>query len=252
MNHDEIIHWQIKQLENGENTPMSKDMEAAVKASPTLAQELSTLKQFYGADSFMPAPSSRMKARFYESLAHQSSPKRPEFKFTPWLQAAAVAMVFVLGLLTGRTQAPVEQSASLASLQAEITQLSTVMAVSLLQHDSASQRLVGAAYSKQANMADMGFVNSLLSTLSTEGNTAVKLAVIQALQQEANITLIEQKVIQLTLEERQPLVQMALAQWVMNDASQSSKEWLSDALSTQPLNADVEIFIKNFDLQRRI
>ena len=149
--HQQVIDWQLDQLESGGAEPMPQAMQEYVNQHPELADELGTLRAFWQQPSPLPEPSPTMHSRFYQSLseAQQQSPSNvtsiesaqpqtrnvssPGFGQHWWLQAAVLAIVFVLGMFTGRAPQQTQNAPALAALQQEVASLSTVMAISMLQ-----------------------------------------------------------------------------------------------------------------------
>jgi hypothetical protein len=269
MNHQQIIDWQLNQLQQASNESMPAEMQAYLADHPDLQAELETMVLFWQSPSELPQPSSTMRARFYQSLAnieqkssasvtsvnaHQpqtTQPRRRAFQNT-WLQAAMLGAVFVMGIYTGQWQDQDDSSKALSALQTEVASLSTVMAISMLQHDSASQRLAAVAYTKQADLADPMLLDTLLSALSNERSTAVKLAIVDVLNAKPGITHIESQLVELALSEPQPLVQMALSRLLIESGSTTAKQQLIHQLQVQPVDQDVQEFLTLINAQGRI
>lgn len=270
MNHQDVIDWKLAQLQSDSQEPMPEAMQAYVQQHPALVAELNTLEQFWLQPSPLPAPAESVRTRFYQSLAElqeqsrgivtpletATKPIKPKSYSIlgqhPWLQAAVIAVVFVLGVFIGRSPQPGPEQQGLAELQREVASLSTVMAISMLQHQSASQRLAGVSYTRQANLADPVLLETLMTSLSEESSTAVKLAIIDALRNKDGFEQIEQPLVALALQEQQPLVQMALCRLLLEQGSTTTKRQLIEQLRQQPLDQDVEEFLQLIDAQHRV
>jgi hypothetical protein len=262
VNHQDVINFALEQLENGALVELTESMQVYVDEHPDLADELETLTQFWLPTEPLPMPSPALKAGFYQQLNRietESSVGKPQGTTSwfsglasMWQQVAVVAMVFVVGIYTGQSSAPSNSDDSLLALQQEVASLSTVMAISMLQDNSASQRLAGASYTKQANMADPLLLETMLSAFSEERSTPVKLAIIDAFENKTNLAMIEEALMEIALTETQPLVQMALSRLLLERASPTIKRQLVSQLREQSLNPDVEEFLNLIDAQNRI
>ena len=263
MNDQQVIDWQLQQLEQGLYEPMPQAIQEYVNQHAELAAELETLKQFWQTDTSLPEPSSDMRDRFYHSLSEQQTsatvtkldtarPATGSGMQQWWLQAAVLAVVFVLGVFTGQTPSQNTGDQALASLQQEVASLSTVMAISMLQNNSASQRLAGVTYTRQANLTDPLLLDTLLETLSKEQSSAVKLAIVDTLGTKSGLSSIENDLIELAVAENQPLVQMALSRLIVEKGSLQARELLMAKLSSLELNKDVNEFLQLINAQNRV
>jgi len=141
-------------------------------------------------------PSPRLRANFHEMLARETAaPKRAP----AWIwQAVAAAVIAVMGFAAGRS-IPREQSTELRDIR-------DMLALSLLQQQSASDRLKGISYTYQANKDDAQIRDALLEALNTDSSVDVRLAAVDALRRMS-----AQQGISDSLERPQsPLVQIAL------------------------------------------
>ena len=261
MNHETVIDWQLNQLEQGTSEAMPDDMVAYVNQNPDLADELKTLALFLQPQTPLPEPSTALKDGFYQSLntamqpasldAARESKKADKHSSWQWAQAAAVIGVFVLGFAAGKFP-NITNDDALTALQQEVASLNTVMAINMLQHKSASQRLVGANYTKQANIADPHLAETLLTAFANEQKTAVKLAIIDALQETERLSHIETSLLDLALNENQPIVQMALCRLLLNAASVSTQNSLLEQLNSQQVHPDVKEFLQLVSAQNLV
>ena len=160
-----------------------------------------------------------------------------------------MVLVFTLGLLTGRDTTSDD---AMITLQDKVTSLSTVMAISMLQHDSASQRLDAVSYARQADITDPVLLATLLDAFEREKSSAVKLAIIDAFKRLDGLQAIEPQLVKMTLKEPQPLVQIDLTQLLMRSASQATKTELIRQLELQPMDLDVQEFLQLIEAQNQI
>ena len=138
-----------------------------------------------------------MRARFYTALAAYEQDQVPTFSeraqrffSTLWLQRPALQMgVAVMALLVGLVigprlvpapaQAP-GTDAAIESLRNDLSSMNRTVTLSLLEHQSASERLRGIEWSLKGAQ-DAAVVSALLNTVKYDGNVNVRLAAVDVL-----------------------------------------------------------------------
>jgi hypothetical protein len=127
-------------------------------------------------------PSERMRARFHAALAAYESGTTRTWRFLPerlasplWL-AAAATMLLAIGVLIGHAW-PSPRDGDIAELRAEVRSVG----LALLDHQSASERLLGVAWAERTGTGPQ-VVNALLDRVANDPNTSVRLAAIEALR----------------------------------------------------------------------
>jgi anti-sigma factor RsiW len=173
------------------------------------------------------APSVEMRPRFEAMLAayqeglHDRAPVRRFQLSDLWPRQprwqVAIALICLLGGALGgafggrevaRSQA---QAGEIARLRAELASTRETTALSLLQQDSASDRLRGVSWSTSMAAPDQQVLAALLSTLKSDPSVDVRLAAAEALRQYGRVPLVRQGLIEaLNARHQSPLVQVAL------------------------------------------
>jgi len=139
----------------------------------------------------------------------------------PWLRPAlgfaAALVLFVGGFLTSSfTNKPAPHAQELAVVQSELASMRQLLVLSMLQQQSASERLQGINWSTRVD-ADPQVLTALLHALRYDSNVGVRLAALDALSRHGNQPQVRTGLMD-TLQARQsPLVQVAvidlLADW---------------------------------------
>ncbi|HXW62034.1 MAG TPA: zf-HC2 domain-containing protein [Candidatus Acidoferrales bacterium] len=132
----------------------------------------------------------------------------------PTVAMGAVALLLVvLGFMAGRSLNSADANHSqqeLAAMQMELTNMRQLVVLSMLQQDSASQRLQGVTWSTRQPKADPMILGALLHTLRYDSSVDVRLAALDALSRYPDQTQVRQGLTE-ALESRQsPLVQFEL------------------------------------------
>lgn len=156
-------------------------------------------------------PSDRMLERFYGLLASshdQAWRTRPNWAWWPVAVAACVALV--MGLALGRWSALAPAGRDVATLRDEVDQMRKLVVLSLLQQQSASERLKGVSWAYRAEDDDREVSSALLRTATEDSNVDVRLAAVEALAGFGHQAPVRRALAQSLGRQRSPLVQAAV------------------------------------------
>lgn len=256
--------------EFGQKMPIQ--MTEFLSKHPELVDELNFIEKFWlNNEEEMIAPSAQMDANFYQMLSRAQVALSPELskervsaekpaaqlkkpseddstfltKFIAWfspqplVQFAVLGVVFMLGFTLNQ---PLEQNTAennLTSLQQEVSSLSTMLAISLLDKSSASERLSGVSYSRTSNLNNPILIEKLITLIKNDDSVSVRLAAINSLNDLASLEPYSETLLQLTTNESSVLVQIALCRLLLNNGSIDIKTRLKELLKSETLNSDV-------------
>ena len=207
---------------------------------------------------FEPGPN--VRSRFYESLGAfrhglESAPKRGlrERILSLWPAQPAWQMglsfaLLVVGLGVGyglRPEAkPQLQTNSsggeVAQLREEVTSMRQMVALSLMQQQSASERLRGVSYAYQAPSSDTQTLTALLATVNTDQNVGVRLAAVDALRAFGASPVTRTAVIQSIQKQDAPLVQIALIDLLVDLKEKEAVAELTKLAADEKIDAGVQ------------
>jgi len=153
-----------------------------------------------------PGPSPRFRTNFNNMLAAE----RPHQSGRPWLPWAAAALFAVGGFFAGNYSASERRQPPITELRGELRNLRGLVATSLLQQQSAVQRLRGVSYSVALDNPDEDVVASLVQTLRSDSSVDVRLAATDALKKYSDRPIVRQAFIEALALQGSPLVQIAL------------------------------------------
>jgi hypothetical protein len=134
----------------------------------------------------------------------------------PLVQCAAVAVLVVAvwgGGLVRRP--PVEPDPTLVELRRELRDMRQMLMLSLMQQQSATERLRGVSGSVQIDQPGTEIVRALLETLMHDPNVNVRLACVDALRRFSEQDVVRRGTVQALAESSYPLVQIALIDFVV-------------------------------------
>ena len=148
---------------------------------------------------------------------------------TPVGAVAWSAVLLVIGIFAGsyygnRPTRPIANQDEIAAMHTELTNMRQLVVLSMLQQQSASERLQGVSWSQQEEHLDPQVMSALLHTLRFDGSVDVRLAALNALSRHAGQPQVHKGVLDALQEQQSPLVQVALidllTEWRDPDAAQ--------------------------------
>lgn len=201
-----------------------------------------------------PAPrpeSARMRARFDAALqgyidgqaesrvVSMTSARRPAWQWQPWVQFAAAAALLVLGIGLGRFATAPQANPDIALLREELRDTRQMVTLSLLQQQSASERLKGVNTSSQLEQPSTEVVTALVDTLRHDPNVNVRLASVDALRRFGGRDAVRKSVVDALPEQESPLVQIAMVDFILEAAGPEAKAVLQRLAEDMMLNQAV-------------
>jgi len=154
-------------------------------------------------------------------------------------QFAMLSLVFVIGFNVN--QQPFEQTPEqgLAKLQQEVSSLNTMLALTLMDKSSASERLSGVAYSRSSDLNNPILQERLISLIQNDKSTSVRLAVIKRLNDLSSIEDYSDALFQIITNENSVLVQLAACRLILNKGSDVVQRQLKELLLNENINPEL-------------
>jgi len=194
------------------------ELNAVWRAMDGLSRETLTRENLSRENQDAPDPAA--KVRFLQVLdAYRSGmgaavemPRRtarPWFTVPAW-QAAMAAGLLIVGVFAGRSIGQPKGEGDVAQLQSQVESLRQLVALSMLQQDSAGARLRGVSYSEQMSQPDRQVQQALLFAVNHDSNVNVRLSAVDALQKYAADPEVARAMADAIPVQDSPLVQVAL------------------------------------------
>ncbi len=197
---------------------------------PRCQAEVEELGALWRGLEFVPSaqPSIAMRGRFNEMLeayrfgqsgsfaqskaAATNVRQMPQQPRHAWWQLAAACGLLAAGAAAGRFTVPQHTAPTpeVAQLRGEVESMRQLVTLSLLQQQSAGQRLRGVTYSYQMDRPDPEVENALLFAVSHDANVNVRLSAVDALQKYTHNPQIGKALVEAIEPQDSPLVQIAL------------------------------------------
>ena len=127
-----------------------------------------------------------------------------------WSAALLVAGIFAGNYLGNRAAHPNSSQEEIAAMHSELTNMRQLVVLSMLQQQSASERLQGVSYSQREGRLDPQVLAALVHTLRYDNSVDVRLAALDALSRHGGQHQVHKGVVDALQEQQSPLVQVAL------------------------------------------
>jgi len=145
----------------------------------------------------------------------------------PVLQFGLAIVLVVVGVIAGsQLTAPPEHRSELTELRSEVQSIGHLLALSLLNQQSASERLKGVKWTSQIEGEDDQILSALLNALKYDQNVNVRLASIDALGRYLSVPGVEAQMVGTIPDQASPLVQIALVDLMVERGTKTSADLL--------------------------
>jgi hypothetical protein len=194
-----------------------------------------------------PVPHERLRARFHAGLAaHDARAARSVldrlldawWPRQPALQAGLAAALLVVGVLVGR-ELPAPVDSEVAALRDEVR----LVGLALLDHQSASERLLGVEWSRRTAQSPE-VVRALLERVQYDSNLSVRLAAVDALRAHLGEPEVGAGLAAALERQAAPLLQVALAEALLAGGSATGVEAVRQILMRSELDPTVRDYLQ--------
>lgn len=196
-----------------------------------------------------PSTSLKMDDRFYAMLADEKRKSRNfSFSFPQWSWLAP-RLAFTVVLLTAGfmggywLQKPAEKT-DVAELTHQVTELKEMMLLSLLEKESATERLKAVSLTSDMGQVSQKVTVALFQTLNNDPNVNVRLAALDALRGYAKDGNVREELVRSIAHQDSPLVQVALAELMVALQEKKSVNELEKILNNKRTPVEVKNKIK--------
>jgi hypothetical protein len=210
-------------LQDSLHAEQSQIVEQHLAGCPECTEVVALWKKLATLPEQQPSAESRQR---FESMLHayqtgrgdlRETAKRPSlWAIFEWLRSPAGAVAWSIALLVIGAYAGLQLGANksnsqdLAALHTELAGMRQLVALSMLQQESASQRLEGVSWTRREERLDPQVLAALKHTLRYDPSVDVRLAALDALSRHAAQPQARNGVFDALQEQQSPLVQVAL------------------------------------------
>lgn len=228
------------------------NFEAQLAKDSALAEELKAYKQLLNAMAKEPQqlPSKNLGKRFDQMLAEEkanqmnvvSLHKKSKKGFWSSLPRIAASIALLVGaFLAGRYFQKNESEVQLAAVQTEVLEYKEATLFSLLENESASQRIRGVELIKEFEKPDSEIVAALGQKMLTDENTNVRLSALEALSSFSYSDQVKKVFIEALQTEKNPSIQVAIIEVLVQLQEKKAIEPMKKLLE----NEETQPYIKD-------
>lgn len=252
MNHisDQIFAY----LSNDLNEKSKNEFEEHLKACQLCKKEFSDEKILWADLKSLPdqKPSEKLSSDFYKMLREEEkpvagfTPKQSLMDFIfpkkPVYQLALTFSVLIMGIFLGYSiKVGESEKDSIVQLQKEVSSMNKMLTVSLLQQQSATDRLKGVSLCNQTiSNPDPEICNALIQTLKFDSNVNVRLAALDVLKDMVNQQSVRKELIESLPKQKSPMLQIALVDLMVQLQEKESVGVMKEMLTNPNLNASAK------------
>lgn len=194
-----------------------------------------------------PVPSADLDDNFYRMLKTMKA-KSKGFSwgsFFSWAELAPrlafASVTLVVGFLGGYLLFPSPSSnQQVAELKKEVVEMKEMMMLSLLEKESANDRLKAVSLTSEMTSVSTKVTNALLQTLNNDENLNVRLEALEALKPFVRDSRIRAELVRSIGKQDSPLVLIALAELMQELQEKSSVKELQKAMKSNKTPLEVK------------
>jgi anti-sigma-K factor RskA len=243
-------------LQDSLPTQQHKQVEAHLTTCAPCSEEVALWQKLSLVPFEQPGPESRARfeamlhafqaGRSEQSGAHREERKRASFwSAFQWFRSPVGAVAWsvallALGAFVGmRLNGSAARTPELAAMHSELTSMRQLVVLSMLQQQSASERLQGVSWSRREEQLDPQVLSALLHTLRYDNSVDVRLAALDALSRHGRQPQVHQGIADALQEQQSPLVQVALIDQLVEWRDPDTAKRLENLRQTPNLNPTV-------------
>lgn len=226
---------------------VSLDLEAHLRDCSACREEFESVRRLWTRldDIAVPEPGPALRNRFYERLeSYEHGMRAPRVRrgsrWSWWPQAAMAAACVSIGIFAGMSIDRPKPSGDVADLRAEVSSMRQLVALSLLQQQSASDRLRGVTWAYRVEQNDMEVLDALLRTVNQDANINVRLSAVDALRNFSDSPVARRGAMQSLAKQTSPLVQVAILDLIGEWRDRQAASYLRTFIAQPDLDPSVK------------
>lgn len=213
--------------------------------------ELTSLRELSKFDDTMeklkePVPSKNLDKKFYDLLTKETGKSKQWdfsawFSLESWIPKLSVAIVLiVLGFAGGSILQKSTGGGEVKELAQEVSGLKEMIMISMLEKESATDRLKAVSLSEEIQGPSKKVTQALFKTLNSDPSVNVRLAALDALQNYVKSPTVREGLVRAIAQQDSPLVQVALAELMVTLQEKSSVKELKKILEQKSTPKEVK------------
>ncbi|HTH57228.1 MAG TPA: HEAT repeat domain-containing protein [Cyclobacteriaceae bacterium] len=196
-----------------------------------------------------PVPTQELDSRFYEMLAKEKKPSIAKSFSWSWSESiftklSVGALLLIGGFSAGLLMQKRTSGDEVSVLTKEVTSLKEMMMISLLEQESATDRLRAVSLSEEIQGPSRKVTDALFKTLNSDASVNVRLASLEALQSYSKSPMVREGLVRAIPKQDSPLVLVALADLMVKLQEKSSVKELRKIMDQKSTPMEVKQRIK--------
>ena len=251
---ENLTEWLNNDLDKTQRTVVDKHLSECASCQEAFAMDRQ-LWESIGKMS-IPEPSGQLSVNFYTMLDSFKAAEQREKSFSletllerikalvipQWTVQVAfslllVALGWVMGNKMAKQNAPeTAYQQQVETLAMQVEDMKATMMLALIENPSATERLRAVSYTSDITTASEKVLNALFSTLNQDDNVNVRLVALEALTQYASDASVRERLVKSLAVQDSPMVQVALADVMVQLQEKRSVKELRILLKKEGLN----------------
>lgn len=157
-----------------------------------------------------------------------------------WQIAAAVLLLFTGYFLGSNKNNISPANDKLTEMHNELTEVKQMMALSLLNNESASQRIKAVNYTEEIQQPDNKIIEALINTLNTDKNSNVRLAAVYSLSRFKNNKTVQEAFIRTLNRQNDPMIQIVIINLLVEIQDVKAVDEIKKLLQNKDLHEEVK------------
>lgn len=193
-----------------------------------------------------PSPSIRLDDQFLSFLAAEKRKQRKRsfsFAMPDWNvllpRLAFASIVLIAGFVGGYLFNKPSQNSEVHELTQQVSDLREMMVFSLLEKESATDRLKAVGLTSEMDQVSVKVTAALFKTMNQDDNANVRLAALEALKPYAKQSSVREELVKSIAKQDSPLVQVALAEFMATIQEKKSVKELQKLLENKSTPKEV-------------
>jgi HEAT repeats len=193
------------------------------------------------------SPSVQLDAQFYSAVSQERKKQKENvlsFHLPEWNvlfpRLALAASLLIAGFVGGYLLQRPSQDKSVGQLTQQVSELKEMMMLSMLEKESATERLKAVSLTSDMNQVSKKVTSALFKTLNGDENVNVRLAALDVLMNYAKDGDVRAELIKSISVQDSPLVQIALAELMVTLQEKKSVTELKKLLQSKDTPKEVK------------
>lgn len=234
-----------------------REFRQYVEEGHIVMEEVEALKLMDGrmAEAEMPEPSPQLKDNFYQMLAEAKQGEQQAgisfwqqlsqlFFSTNYGRMAFAAAIMLLGIWAGTQFGSRSSQGEMEALAKEVYDLKELTMMAMLEKESVADRLKGVQMSQSIPVTNQKVTDALFMTLNNDESTNVRMAALSALSSYTSDPIIREGLIKSIAQQESPLMQVALAELMVELQESKSVEEFNKLLESERTPEEVKSTLK--------